>query len=221
MICLKPLGPLAFRGGPRQHSAMTLDLPYRPLGWDSVRLEPLAEAHREPLRAACAADPDVWRDLYSLSLDGPHFDAFWDGPRVAALEAGTARHYAVLHQDRCVGLTAFLKIDRANAALEIGLTYYAPDARGGPVNPAAKRLLLGEAFDAGFGRVQFHVDEINARSRAAVLKLGASFEGIQRWDRIIWTGRRRSTAVYSVIAPEWPAVRDGLDRRLAAFGPGA
>lgn len=200
---------------------MSIDLPYRPLEHDVLRLEPLSEAHREPLRAACAADPGVWRDLYSLSLDGDHFDAFWDGPRITALEAGTARHYAVLHQDLCVGVTAFLKIDRPNAALEIGLTYYAPEARGGAVNPAAKRLMLGEAFDAGFGRVQFHVDEINARSRAAVLKLGATFEGIQRWDRIVWTGRRRSTAVYSIIAPEWPAVRDQLDQRLAAFGRGA
>ena len=85
----------------------------------------------------------------------------------------------------------------------------------------AKRLLREEAFDAGFCRVQFHVDEINARSRAAVLKLGATFEGIQRWERIVWTGRRRSTAVYSVIAPEWPGVREALDQRLAAFGPEA
>jgi len=69
--------------------------------------------------------------------------------------------------------------------------------------------------------VQFHVDAINARSRAAVLKLGASFEGIQRWDRIVWAGRRRSTAVYSVIAPDWLGVREGLERRLAAFGPRA
>ena len=200
---------------------MSIELPYRPLHWREVGLEPLDGGHREALRAACAADPAVWRDLYSLRLDGEHFDAFWEGPRAAALAAGTARHYAVLHRGDCVGLTAFLKIDPANAALEIGLTYYAPSARGGPVNPAAKRLLMGEAFDAGFGRVQFHVDEINARSRAAVLKLGARFEGIQRWDRVIWTGRRRSTAVYSVIAPEWAAIREALDKRLAAFGPEA
>jgi len=200
---------------------MSIGLSYRSLHWGEVRLEPLDEGHREALRAACAADPEVRRALYSLSLDGEHFDAFWTGSRAAALAAWTARHYAVLPRGECVGLTAFLKIDQANAALEIGLTDYAPDARGGPVNPAAKRLLLGEAFDAGFGSVQFHVDAINARSRAAVLKLGASFEGIQRWDRIVWAGRRRSTAVYSVIAPDWLGVREGLERRLAAFGPRA
>ncbi|MCA3708442.1 MAG: GNAT family N-acetyltransferase [Phenylobacterium sp.] len=198
---------------------MALELPHRALSNAFVTLEPLSEAHREPLRAACAADPDIWEAQYSLSLLGEHFDRFWMEKRPADAASGAWRHFAVMIGDRCVGLTAFLKIDRANAGLEIGLTYYAPEARGGPVNPSAKRLLLGEAFEAGFGRVQFHVDETNARSRAAVLKLGATFEGVQRWDRIVWTGRRRSTAIYSIIATEWPAVRAALDQRLAAFSP--
>lgn len=198
---------------------MAPELPHRALSNAFVTLEPLSEAHREPLRAACAADPDIWEAQYSLSLLGEHFDRFWTERRPADAASGAWRHFAVMIGDRCVGLTAFLKIDRANAGLEIGLTYYAPEARGGPVNPSAKRLLLGEAFEAGFGRVQFHVDETNARSRAAVLKLGATFEGVQRWDRIVWTGRRRSTAIYSIIATEWPAVRAALDQRLAAFSP--
>ena len=198
---------------------MALELPHRALSNAFVTLEPLSEAHREPLRAACAADPDIWEAQYSLSLLGEHFDRFWTEKRPADAASGAWRHFAVMIGDRCVGLTAFLKIDRANAGLEIGLTYYAPEARGGPVNPSAKRLLLGEAFEAGFGRVQFHVDETNARSRAAVLKLGATFEGVQRWDRIVWTGRRRSTAIYSIIATEWPAVRAALDQQLAAFSP--
>jgi len=198
---------------------MALELPHRALSNAFVTLEPLSEAHREPLRAACAAAPDIWEAQYSLSLLGEHFDRFWTEKRPADAASGAWRQFAVMIGDRCVGLTAVLKIDRANAGLEIGLTYYAPEARGGPVNPSAKRLLLGEAFEAGFGRVQFHVDETNARSRAAVLKLGATFEGVQRWDRIVWTGRRRSTAIYSIIATEWPAVRAALDQRLAAFSP--
>ena len=198
---------------------MVPDFPHRSLANAFVTLEPLSEVHREPLRAACAADPEIWEAQYSLSLLGDHFDRFWTERRPADAASGAWRHFAVMIGDRCVGLTAFLKIDRANAGLEIGLTYYAPEARGGPVNPSAKRLLLGEAFEAGFGRVQFHVDETNARSRAAVLKLGATFEGVQRWDRIIWTGRRRNTAIYSIIATEWPAVRAALDQRLAAFSP--
>ena len=66
-------------------------------------------------------------------------------------------------------------------------------------------------------RVQFRVDAINARSRAAVLKLGAVQEGIMRQDRVTWTGRVRDSVVFSIIADEWPAVRERLDARLAAF----
>ncbi|MFG3756611.1 GNAT family N-acetyltransferase, partial [Klebsiella pneumoniae] len=76
-------------------------------------------------------------------------------------------------------------------------TYYRPDWRGGPVNPAAKRLMIANAFAAGARRVVFRIDALNARSRAAVSKLGAQFEGVLRQDMITWTGRIRDTAVYS------------------------
>ena len=102
--------------------------------------------------------------------------------------------------------------------MEIGATYYGPELRGGAVNPAAKRLLLANAFASGARRVQFKVDAINARSRAAVLKLGAVQEGILRQDRVTWTGRIRDSVVFSILADEWPAVRERLDARLATFG---
>lgn len=62
------------------------------------------------------------------------------------------------------------------------------------------------------------MDAINGRSRAAVLKLGATQEGVLRQDRITWTGRVRDTVVFSVLAAEWRSVRERLDARLAAFG---
>ena len=102
-------------------------------------------------------------------------------------------------------------------ALEIGGTYYHPDIRGGPANPSAKRLLMAHAFESGARRVQYKVDALNARSRAAVLKLGAVQEGILRQDRVTWTGRIRDTVVFSILADEWPAVRERLDARLAGF----
>ena len=74
------------------------------------------------------------------------------------------------------------------------------------------------AFEAGARRVVYRVDAINSRSRAAVLKLGATQEGILRRDRICWTGRVRDTVVFSILDDEWPVVRDRLDARLAAFG---
>jgi RimJ/RimL family protein N-acetyltransferase len=86
------------------------------------------------------------------------------------------------------------------------------------VNPEAKLLLLGLAFDLGFGRVKIQADAVNARSRAAIAKLGAQFEGISRRDRLRADGSFRDTAIYSVIVDEWPAVRAGLEARLAAYG---
>lgn len=184
---------------------------------DFVRLEPLAEAHRESLREACAADPEIWR-IYPFSMTGEHFD-----PQVlrmqAAAEQGTGLSFAVVAHGEVVGMTSFLYIDPVNASLDVGATYYRPDARGGAVNPAAKRLMLGHAFEAGARRVQFKVDTLNARSRAAVLKLGAVQEGILRQDRLTWTGRVRDTVHFSILASEWPDVRAKLDARLAALSP--
>jgi RimJ/RimL family protein N-acetyltransferase len=180
-----------------------------------VRLEPMGEVHREDLRAACEADSSTWTDLYPYSLAGEHFDTGW--ARFYADPAADRMNYAVVVDGRCMGVSSYLTIDPASQSLEIGGTYYAPAVRGGPVNPAAKRLLMGHAFESGARRVQYKVDAINARSRAAVLKLGAVQEGILRQDRVTWTGRIRDTVVFSILAEEWPAVRDRLDARLAAF----
>jgi RimJ/RimL family protein N-acetyltransferase len=180
-----------------------------------VRLEPMREAHREDLRAACAADPDTWNRLYPFSMLGEAFDAGWE--RMYANPGPEWLPFAVMADGRCRGATSYLAIDPVNATVEIGATYYGPELRGGTVNPAAKRLLLAHAFAAGARRVQFKVDEINARSRAAVLKLGAVQEGVLRADRVTWTGRIRNTVVFSILDHEWPAVRERLDARLAAL----
>ncbi len=181
-----------------------------------ARLEPFTAAHGEPLRVAAAADPDIW-EIYPVSLRGDHFDAFW--ARVTDdQQRGVWLPFAVVVDERVAGMTSFIQPDPANAAVEIGGTYYRPDVRGGPVNPQSKRLMLAHAFEAGARRVAFRVDAVNARSRAAVRKLGAVEEGVLRQDRVTWTGRVRDTAISSILAAEWPAVRAGLDARLAAFG---
>ena len=93
-----------------------------------------------------------------------------------------------------------LHVGAGKGSLEIGGTYYHPQVRGGPVNPASKRLMMAHAFESGARRVQYKVDAINARSRAAVLKLGATQVGILRQDRVTWTGRIRDTVVFSILA---------------------
>ena len=180
-----------------------------------VRLEPMAAAHREAFRAACDADPQTWLKLYPYPMGADHFDAGW--ARFYAAPGGDRLNYAVLEDGVCVGVSSYLRIDPDNATVEIGGTYYRPEARARAVNPAAKRLLLADAFASGARRVQFCVDAINTRSRAAVLKLGAVQEGIIRADRVTWTGRIRDTVVFSVLADEWPGVRERLDARLQTF----
>jgi RimJ/RimL family protein N-acetyltransferase len=181
-----------------------------------VRLEPMGETRREELRAACNADADFFPAFYPYSWDGEHFDPTWD-KLMADQAAGTTIGFAVVADGVCRGISTFYGIDQANEVLEIGGTYYEPAVRGGPVNPSAKRLMMGHAFESGARRVVYRVDAINARSRAAVLKLGAVQEGILRQDRVTFTGRVRDTVIFSVLADEWPAVRDRLDARLTAF----
>jgi N-acetyltransferase len=182
-----------------------------------LALEPLGEKHREGLRAAAAGDEAFFYEQYPFSLAGEHFEPRWD-QMMKDLELGTWIPFAVMQAGVCIGITCFITPDSANATVEVGGTYYRPDVRGGVVNPAAKRLMMGEAFECGARRVAYHVDGINKRSQAAVLKLGAVQEGIRRRDRVTWTGRVRDTVIFSVLADEWPKVRDGLDARLAVFG---
>ena len=178
-----------------------------------VRLEPLAEVHRDAMRLALDGDEAAWSIMVSVG-HGPHFDAWWEQAM-----AGTGLSYAVIRRSdgAVVGATGYYEISSVHSRVEIGGTYYRPDARGGPVNPEAKRLLIAHAFDCGAIRVEFVTDAINARSRAALTKLGAVEEGVLRRHKTTWTGRVRDTVMFSILAEDWPAVRAGLDQRLAAF----
>jgi RimJ/RimL family protein N-acetyltransferase len=117
-----------------------------------------------------------------------------------------------------VGSSTIGDIDVPNEAAHIGWTAYDPRVWGTAVNPEAKFLLLQRLFDSGFGRVKIQTDAINTRSRAAIEKLGAQFEGVLRRRVRRADGSWRDTVVYSVIVDEWPGVREGLIARLDAFG---
>jgi RimJ/RimL family protein N-acetyltransferase len=177
-----------------------------------VRLEPLEQHHYEALRQACEADTEIW-PLYPFDMRGEHF-AVWAERVAKMVTRGDAIAYAVLHKDETVGVSLFLGIDTPSKRVEIGNTYYRPDLRGGVVNPESKFLMLSQAFDSGVRCVQLRVDALNARSRAAVAKLGAKQDGILRQDRITWTGRTRDTVIFSILSEEWPEVRAKLLARL-------
>jgi RimJ/RimL family protein N-acetyltransferase len=116
-----------------------------------------------------------------------------------------------------VGSSSLGDVDTAREHVHLGWTMYGSRWWGTQVNPECKLLLLEHAFDTcGFGRVKIQTDVINARSRAAILKLGAVFEGVTRRDVRRPDGTWRDSAVHSILVDEWPTVRAGLLARLAS-----
>ncbi len=184
-----------------------------------VRLEPLIEGHREDLRRA-GRDPDLWR-FASINQHGADFDA-WMDERLAANAGAAELTFAVFDKasGAVAGSTSYLAIVLAHKRLEIGWTWYAKRFWAGAVNPSCKRLLMAHGFETlGLNRIELKLDATNERSWKAVERLGAKHEGIFRQHMAMPDGRLRDTAYFSVIRPEWPAVRAGLDDRLSAFGP--
>lgn len=181
-----------------------------------VRLEPVTIDHRDELKAAIDCDPDSW-EIMSVNGCGEGFDDFW-GALQGETDRGERIGFAIrrLADGKVVGTSSFLNIRRLHGGLEIGSTFLNPEARSGPVNPESKRLLLGHAFDrAGAIRVELVTDVRNARSQAAIEKLGATKEGVLRNHKITWTGHVRDTAVFSITDYDWPGVRQRLDYRLS------
>ncbi len=115
-----------------------------------------------------------------------------------------------------VGTTSFLDVSLADARLEIGHTAYSPEVWGTDVNAACKLALLTWAFEHGFGRVQLKTDIRNIRSQRAIERLGAEYEGVLRRYQRRADATVRDTVMFSVIAEEWPAVRQRLRDRLAS-----
>jgi RimJ/RimL family protein N-acetyltransferase len=191
-----------------------------PLVGTHVRLDPLTPAHLPALRAAIA-HPAVFAGGFAggpaaLPVDAAAFEEWalrtfrWDDLPTAVILVGGP------HDGELVGTTSLAELDVRRERAHLGWTAYDPRVWGTVVNAEAKRLLLGLAFDSGFGRVKLQADAANARSRAAILKLGATFEGICRRDQRRADGTWRDAAIHSILADEWPAVRAGLDARIAA-----
>lgn len=168
-----------------------------PIDDGDLVLEQLAEPHREGLRAACAADRDIWQ-IYPIDLLG-QFDAGFD----AMLADDDRCPFALIHQGQIIGMSGYLCFALAKQTVEIGNTYMAPAARGTGINLRIKRLLIERAFACGIRRIEFRVDERNGRSQAAVLKLGARREGLLMAERVTWTGHIRNTCVFGLLQDDW------------------
>jgi RimJ/RimL family protein N-acetyltransferase len=183
-----------------------------------VALMPLRQTHAAGLVQA-ATDGRLWESAVTTIPDAAGVAAYI-GAALAERDAGTALPFAITlsGSDDVVGCTRYFDIDEVNRHLEIGYTWIAASQQGGSVNPEIKYLMLRHAFEAlGMIRVQFRTDVLNEHSKSAILKLGALFEGITRYERIMPDGRRRDTAVFSILDHEWPAVKARLEQRLAGM----
>ena len=110
--------------------------------------------------------------------------------------------YAIIDGDRLIGMTAWLRPDWSAQTVEIGNSYIHPAARGTGFNGRLKKLMIDHAFAAGIRRIEFRIDERNARSQAAVAKLGGVKEGVLRAERMTWTGHVRDTGLWSLLTKE-------------------
>ncbi|WP_343794274.1 GNAT family protein [Brevundimonas kwangchunensis] len=192
-----------------------MDLPVVVLENRFVRMEPLTDALKDEVREALSCDPEAWEGMVG-SAYGDQFDGWW-ASAMAAMTKGSRIPWAVRRDGLVVGTTSLYEIRPEYRRCELGSTFYRPEVRGGVLNPACKRLALGHAFDHGAVRVEIVTDALNARSQAAIRKLGAQDEGVLRKHKITWTGRVRDTAQFAILDEDWPEVRDRLDARLAAF----
>jgi RimJ/RimL family protein N-acetyltransferase len=191
--------------------------PRRAIAGRFCRLEPLDPARHGPDLYAANADDDgrMWTYLPVGPFDG-------EAPYRAWLDAVAGGDDPLFHAvvdvagGRAVGLASYLRIDPPNGAIEIGHLQFSPRLQRTPAATEATFLLIRRAFDElGYRRLEWKCDSCNAPSRAAAERLGFRFEGLFR-QAVVYKGRNRDTAWFSIVDAEWPAVRAACERWLDA-----
>lgn len=184
-----------------------------------VRLEPLEARHLDDL-ARVAFDTDLWR----WTIMGPQDESGlrrWLDTALANAEAGTERPFATIDRasGRAIGSSRYMSIVPEHKRLEIGWTWVGTAFQRTGANREAKLLQMTHAFETlGANRVEFKTHARNERSRTALAGIGATFEGVFRQHMVMPDGSLRDSAYFSVIAPEWPAVKASLVAGLAGTG---
>ena len=196
---------------------MKQQLPPQPtLTGKTVELQPLQKEHAAQLVQA-AADGELWNMKVTV-IPGPDTVAQYIATALEGRANQTVMPFVIVRRDtgQIVGSTRFWKIDLANRKMEIGHTWLGSSIQRSGINTEAKYLLLTHAFETMQAiRVQFTTDELNEKSRAAILRIGAKQEGIVRHERIMPDGRKRNSVRFSIIDPEWPEVKAMLQQKMA------
>lgn len=193
-----------------------MKLEYIPLTGRFLRLQPFAPDLKEEVRSAVDCDPDTWA-IMPVNPMGDGFDVYWSAACGAPPDRRMAYAIRRCSDDRVIGMSTYYTELVGQGGVSIGTSFLHPSVRGGPANPEAKLLMLDHAFGCGAVRVQFKVDTRNARSQAAVARLGAVREGVLRRDRLTWTGYIRDTVVFSILDREWPQLKARLQARVAGL----
>ncbi|MDC0713384.1 GNAT family protein [Stigmatella sp. ncwal1] len=179
-----------------------------------VRLEPLRPEHAGELASLC--EDTVFEFTVQVLRTQADLERYIAGA-MEAQARGTEQPFLIRKQEtgEPLGTTRYMTISRHDRTLEIGHTWLARAAWRTPVNTGCKFLLLRHAFEVlQVMRVQLKTDQRNARSRAAIERIGAKFEGILRHHMLVRDGVVRDTAHYSILDTEWPEVKARLEERL-------
>jgi N-acetyltransferase len=181
-----------------------------------VRLEPMTEDHVRGL-AEIGAGQTFWDFMLYGNINTVDDMRNWVRDILSRAEKGTDLPFAVIHLDsgRVAGATRYLNIVPKDRGLEIGGTWYGTDFQRTPVNTECKYLLLSHAFETlGCIRVQLKTDLRNERSQKAIERIGAVKEGVLRNHMILPDGRYRHSVFYSILATEWPRVKQRLEAMM-------
>ena len=186
---------------------------------EHLSILPLTEAHIPSLFEAIGSDPEIYRWLpFSTPQNLEEFSKVLEGFIRDSAAGIRVAHAVILKKgDRPIGTTSFLDLNPTHNSIEIGSTFYSKDFWRSFVNTEAKFLMLSEAFEVrGVERVTLKTDSLNQRSRNAIERIGAKFEGILRHHMRRPDGSWRDSAYFSILREEWPDVKQSLLGKLQA-----
>ena len=177
----------------------------------TLRLEPLTESHVKQMRAL-GSDIDIWR-WYTADLSTPDALEAWMMNRLEESQKAEKMSYAVILKEtgKVIGSSSYGHIDWQEKGIEVGWTWLDKPYIGSGLNKHMKYLMLRHAFESmAIERLELRTDETNVRSRKAMEKIGARFDGTLRNHRGTRGGRRRNTVIYSIIKSEWERIKNTI-----------
>jgi len=181
-----------------------------------VRLEPLSEKHKEGLCRAIS-DGELWNLFVTRVPHVKDIDTFISNA-LTAHQSGDGLTFVIIDEatNEVAGSTRFMKASLPNKRVEIGFTFLGKSFQKTRINTEAKLLMLSHAFEVvNLNRVELLTDYLNTTSRNAILRLGAKQEGVLRNHMVMEDGRVRDSVLFSIIANEWPGIKQNLVYKLA------